>query len=71
MCETWLRFILKGFFKRLMEAKPAEIILAKFGASIKVICWDLTWSSMTIITEDFTLKFSRTFTNHSVQWLNV
>ena len=38
MYETCLRFIAKLFFEWLGEAKPTEIIIAKSGASIEVIC---------------------------------
>ena len=31
MYDTCLRFIPKGFFEWLIEAKPTELILAKFG----------------------------------------
>ena len=38
MHETCLRFILNRFFELLIEAKPTEVTVAKFGASIVVIC---------------------------------
>ena len=31
MYHTCLRFIPKGFFECLIEAKPTELILVKFG----------------------------------------
>ena len=38
MYRTCLRFIAKWFFEWLIEGKSTEVILAKFGASIEVIC---------------------------------
>ena len=38
MYKTCLRFIEKLFFEWLGEAKPTEVIIARFGASIEVIC---------------------------------
>lgn len=38
MHETCSRFILNTYFELLIEAKPTEVIVAKFGASIEVIC---------------------------------
>ena len=37
MYRICLKFITNGLFELLIEAKPTEVILAKFGASVKVI----------------------------------